>query len=290
MDSKTLSDAGFLNPAQKQHYAHSYIEFVAHKLVGGLKVDLEFLNTYTYVPFYQDKWLDQFNIYRRKKNDVLAQAFVTLYDDVVQRKVSNLDEFYARFNKLLKPKRGRAAKLQKRTNAGIRGAIERAGVEAIDNPHLFKAIHRLATKLSHTRTADTEINDLLDALIQEHHPHVLSNKQRDDLHLRLLDKIETMEQQIGEVEAKLLRMRDKAGKPDKVAFHAYQLYGIVKLEVAVGETVGHNVREWADLVPFGPNAITEPLKMLVKLGVLEEVEAAKQNSYQGKTTIYKRLI
>lgn len=166
MDSKTLSNAGFLNPAQKQHYAHSYIEFVAHKLVGGLKVGVEFHETYAHVLYHQDKWLDQFNIYRRKKNDVLAQAFVTLYDDVVQRKVSNLDEFYARFNKLLKPKRGRAAKRQKRTNAGIRGAIERAGVQAIDNPHLFKAIHRLAAKLSHTGKDETEINNLLDALIK----------------------------------------------------------------------------------------------------------------------------
>ena len=290
MDSKTLSNAGFLNPAQKQHYAHSHIEFVAHRLVGGLKVDLEFRNTYTHVLFYQDQWLNQFELYKRKKNDVLAQAFVTLYDDVVQRKVSNLDEFYARFNKLLKPKRGRAAKLQKRTNAGIRGAIERAGVEAIDNPNLFKAIHRLAAKLSHTRTADTEINDLLDALIKQHHLHSLSNKQRNDLHQRLLDKIAIMEQQISEVEAKLLRMRDKAGKPDKIAAKAYHLYGLVKLEVAVGETIGHNVREWAERVPFGPNAITEPLAMLVKFGALEEVEAAKQNSYQGKTAIYKRLV
>lgn len=166
---------------------------MAHRLVGGLKVGVEFHETYAHVLYHQDKWLDQSNIYRRKNNDVLAQAFVTLYDDVVQRRVSNLDEFYARFNKLLKPKRGRAAKLQKRTNAGIRGAIERAGVEAIDNPQLFKAIHRLAAKLSHTRTADTEINDLVDALIKQHHPHSLSNKQRNDLHQRLLDKIEIME-------------------------------------------------------------------------------------------------
>ena len=290
MDSKTLSNAGFLNPAQKQHYAHSHVEFYAHRRVGGLKIDLEFLNSYAHVISYQDKWLDQFNVYRRKRNDVQAQAFVTLYDDLAAGKVSTLDEFYARFNKLRKPKRGKAAKLQKRTNAAIRGAIERAGIEAIDSPKLFKAIHRLATKLSHTRTAATEINNQLDVLIQEHQPHSLSNKQRDDLHLRLLDKIEIMEQQISEVEANLLRMRDQTGKPDKVAFHAYQLYGIVKLEVAVGETVGHNVRDWADLVPFGPNAITAPLAMLVKLGVLEEVEPAKQNSYQGKTTIYKRLL
>ena len=290
MDSKTLSNAGFRNPAQKQHYAHSHIEFYAHKRVGGLKVGVEFHETFTHVLYHQDKWLDQFNIYKRKKNDVLAQAFVTLYDDLADGKVTTLEEFYARFNKLLKPKRGRAAKLQKRTNAGIRGAIERAGVEAIDNPNLFKAIHRLAAKLSHTHTADTEINDLLDTLIKQHHPHSLSNKQRNDLHQRLLDKIEIMEQQISEVEAKLLRMRDKAGKPDKIAAKAYHLYGLVKLEVAMGETIGHNVREWAERVPFGPNAITEPLAMLVKLGALEEVEAAKKNSYQGKTAIYKRLV
>jgi len=288
--SSTPPNTGFLNPEQKQHYAHSHVEFYAHKRVGGLKVDLEFLKTYAHVVSYQDKWLDQFNVYRRKRNDVQAQAFVTLYDDLAAGRVPTLDEFYARFNKLRKPKRRKAAKLQKRTNAGIRGAIERAGVEAIDNPNLFKAIHRLAAKLSHTRTDETGINDLLDTLIKQHHPHSLSNKQRNDLHQRLLDKIEIMEQQISEVEAKLLRMRDKAGKPDKIAAKAYHLYGLVKLEVAMGETIGHNVREWAERVPFGPNAITEPLAMLVKLGALEEVEAAKKNSYQGKTAIYKRLV
>ena len=290
MVTKPLSETGFCNPNQKQHYAQSHVEFVAYLKLGGLKLNGDFWTTYPHVMHKQPEWKEQFEVYQRKLKDQSAQRFVTLYDDVMQGNVTTLDEFYLRFNKLLKPKRGRAAKLQKRTNAGIRGAIERAGVEAIDNPYLFKAIHRLAAKLSHTRTASTEINDLLGALIKQHHPHSLSNKQRNDLHQRLLDKIEIMEQQISEVEAKLLRMRDKAGKPNKIAANAYHLYGIVKMEAAVGETIGHNVREWAERVPFGTNAITKTLSMLVKLGALEQVEPAKQNSYQGKTAIYRRLV
>ena len=290
MVTKPLHETGFCNPNQRQHYAQSHVEFVAYLKLGGLRLSGEFWTAYPHVMHKQSEWKEQFEIYQRKLKDRSAQRYVTLYDDVVKGNVTTLDEFYVRFEQLQNRKRGKAAKLQKRTNAGILGAIERAGDEAIDNPRLFKEIHRLAAKLSHTGTAITEINDLLDVLIKEHHPHSLSNKQRNDLHQRLLDKIQIMEQQISEVEAKLLRMRDKAGKPDKVAANAYHLYGIVKMEVAVGETIGHNVREWAERVPFGPNAITEPLAMLVKLGALEEVEAAKQNSYQGKTAIYKRLV
>ena len=290
MVTKPLSETGFFNPNQKQHYAQSHVEFVAYLKLGGLKLNGEFWTAYPHVMHKQPEWKEQFEVYQRKLKDQSAQRFVTLYDDVMQGKVTTLDEFYLRFNQLQNRKRGKAAKLQKRTNVGIRGAIERAGDEAIDNPKLFKAIHRLAAKLSHTGTAITEINDLLDALIKEHHPHSLSNKQRNDLHQRLLDKIKIMEQQVSEVEAKLLRMRDKAGKPDKIAANAYHLYGIVKMEAAVGETIGHNVREWAERVPFGTNAITQTLSMLVKLGALEQVEPAKQNSYQGKTAIYKRLV
>ena len=290
MVTKPLHETGFCNPNQKQHYAQSHVEFVAYLKLGGLRLSAEFWTAYPHVMHKQSEWKEQFEIYQRKLKDQSAQRFVTLYDDVVKGDVTTLDEFYVRFEQLQNRKRGKAAKLQKRTNAGIRGAIERAGDEAIDNPKLFKAIHRLAAKLSHTRTAITEINDILDASIKEHHSQTLTNKQRNDLHERLLKKIDIMEQQISEVEAKLLRMRDKNGKPDKIAAKAYHLYGIVKMEVAVGETVGHNVREWAERVPFGPNAITEPLALLVKLGALQEVEAARQNSYQGKTAIYKRLV
>jgi Mg2+ and Co2+ transporter CorA len=287
---KALYNAGFSDPDQKQHYAYSHVEFYAHKRVGGLKLNKEFFDNYKHVMRNQDKWLDQFNVYRRKKNDVYAQALVTLYDDLALGKVATLDEFYIRFNKLLKPKRGKAAKLQKHTNARILGAIELAGEEALDNRTLYKEIHRLAAKLSHTNTTSSETNDLLSELIKEQHPHQLTNKQYDDLHKRLVNKIEIMEKQISALEATLLRMRDKDGKPDKVAFRAYQLYGIIKLEIAVGETVVHDVRDWAKRVPFGVNAMKEPFKLLVKLGALDLIEKGVKSSIKGKASSYKRLV
>lgn len=287
---KALYNAGFSDPEQKQHYAYSQVEFYAHKRVGGLKLDKEFFDSYKHVMHYQDKWLDQFNVFRRKKNDVYAQALVTLYDDLVLGKVETLDEFYRRFNKLLRPKRGKAAKLQKQINARIIGAIELAGEEALDNRTLYIEIHRLAAKLSHTNTTSSETNDLLSELIKEQHPHQLTNKQYDDLYKRLLNKIEIMEKQISALEATLLRMRDKDGKPDKVAFQAYQLYGIIKLEIAVGETVVHDVRDWAKRVPFGVNAMKEPLELLVKLGALDLIEKGVKSSIKGKPSSYKRLV
>ena len=124
MVTKSLSETGFCNPNQKQHYAQSHIEFVAYRKLGGLKLNGELWTAYPHVMHKQPEWKEQFEVYQRKQKDHSAQRFVALYDDVIQGKVTTLDEFYLRFNQLQNYKRGKAAKLQKRTNAGIRGAID----------------------------------------------------------------------------------------------------------------------------------------------------------------------
>ena len=50
-------------------------------------------------------------------------------------------------------------------------------------------------------------------------------------------------------------------KPDKVAFNAYHLYGLIKLNIVVGETVAKAQEEWASLVPFGEKAIQPALDL-----------------------------
>ena len=52
-------------------------------------------------------------------------------------------------------------------------------------------------------------------------------------------------------------------KPDKVAFNAYHLYGLIKLNVVVGETIAKAQEEWASLVPFGEKAIQPALHSTV---------------------------
>ena len=64
-------------------------------------------------------------------------------------------------------------------------------------------------------------------------------------------------------------------KPDKVAFNAYHLYGLIKLNIVVGETVAKAQEEWASLVPFGEKAIQPALHLLVKLNALEVIEKGK---------------
>ena len=72
-------------------------------------------------------------------------------------------------------------------------------------------------------------------------------------------------------------------KPDKVAFNAYHLYGLIKLNIVVGETVAKAQEEWASLVPFGEKAIQPALDLLVKLNALEVIE-------RGKATVNRRLL
>ena len=79
-------------------------------------------------------------------------------------------------------------------------------------------------------------------------------------------------------------------KPDKVAYNAYHLYGLIKLNIVVGETVAKAQEEWASLVPFGEKAIQPALDLLVKLNALEVIERGKASSYTGKATVYRRLL
>ena len=287
-DSKFIP--GFLYEKQTQHYAFNWVEFIAHKKFDGLKQNSHFSEQYPHVLYRQDDWLSQFKYLQRKLKDRNAQALVTLYNDVMNAEVTTLKDFYDRFNRLLKPKRGKALQVQKRIRAGMLGAIENAGAEAIDNADLFKAIHRLAASVSHAGVSQVELDDALSNLIRELHNELLSNSQRSALFDRLQKKVSLMEEQISALEAQLLRMRDKDGKPDKVAFNAYHLYGLIKLNIVIGETIAKAQEDWASLVPFGEKAIQPALSLLVKLNALEVIEKGKASSFAGKATVYRRLV
>ena len=281
---------GFLDKKQTQHYAFSWVEFIAHKKLNELTQNSEFREQYPHVMYRQDAWLTQFQLQQRKLKDRNAQALVELYNDVITGEVTTLKCFYSRFNRLIKPKRGKALQVQKRIRAGVLGAIENAGVEAIDNTDLFKAIHRLAAKVSHTGASQADLEDALSLLIRELHDEQLSNSQRSTLFDRLQKKVSIMEEQISALEAQLLRMRNKDGKPDKVAFNAYHLYGLIKLNTVVGETISKAQEDWASLVPFGEKAVQPALSLLVKLNALEVIEKGKASSFAGKATVYRRLL
>ena len=281
---------GFLDKKQTQHYAFSWVEFIAYKKLNGLKQNSDFSEQYPHVLYRQDAWLTQFQLHQRKLKDRNAQALVELYNDVITGEVTTLKGFYSRFNRLLKPKRGKALQVQKRIRAGVLGAIENAGVEAIDNTDLFKAIHRLAAKVSHTGASQADLEDALSLLIRELHHEQLSNSQRSTLFDRLQKKVSIMEEQISALEAQLLRMRNEDGKPDKVAFNAYHLYGLIKLNTVVGETIAKAQEDWASLVPFGEKAVQPALSLLVRLNALEVIEKVKASSFAGKATVYQRLL
>lgn len=281
---------GFLDKKQTQHYAFSWVEFIAHKKLNELTQNSEFREQYPHVMYRQDAWLTQFQLHQRKLKDRNAQALVELYNDVITGEVTTLKGFYSRFNRLLKPKRGKALQVQKRILAGVLGAIENAGVEAIDNTDLFKAIHRLAAKVSHTGASQADLEDALSLLIRELHDEQLSNSQHSTLFDRLQKKVSIMEEQLSALEAQLLRMRNKDGKPDKAAFNAYHLYGLIKLNTVVGETIAKAQEDWASLVPFGEKAVQPALSLLVKLNALEVIEKGKASSFAGKATVYRRLL
>ena len=285
----SITHPKFLDPKQTQHYAFSHVELLAYIVLDGLKLNSAFYTQYPHVLYKQDEWNTQYKLFQRKLQDRNAQALVKLCEDIQSKKLSSLDEFYSRFNVLLNPKRGKALKAQKRRNARMLGAIESAGDEAVNNRELFKAIYRYAVSVSHTGATTATLDMALSDIIKEHHNHPLSNSQRNALFKRLQQKIVEMEQQVSEIEARLLNSRIK-GKADKVAFNAYTLYSVIKLHAAVGDTVGMSQEGWAASVPFGEKAIQPALDLLVKLKVLEVIEKAKATSFAGKATIYKRLV
>jgi hypothetical protein len=81
---------GFLDKKQTQHYAFSWVEFIAHKKLNGLKQISDFSEQYPHVLYRQDAWLSQFQYLQRKLQDRNAQALVALYNDVITGEVTTL--------------------------------------------------------------------------------------------------------------------------------------------------------------------------------------------------------
>lgn len=253
----------FLDRKQPQKYAFSYVELTAHMLLANYKMD-------KYSAFAHDNWwLRDFRHFSALHNNPTATGLKKLNSDVEKGRVADLNSFYTRFNKLVKSKRGKALKLEKRRLAGRLGALERVGESGVNNPNLFHAIYVCIDSVTHTGVSRMDLDEALSAIIKEHHQAELSNSQRQTLFSFMTERLELMEQQVNKIEAELIR------RADTISGRALFLYGLVRMKAEVGGEVVFSLKQLADLSPYSKDTIKPAMELLVSLGALDIIEQGK---------------
>ena len=284
----------FADKTTSQHYAFSYVEFMAHVLIvhGGKRIPL--FDEYAHTFYFLDRWKDAYEKATAKTEDRKWAGLAQLLTDVQQRRVATLTQFYEAFKALKHPKRGEAladAKARKARKAATRDA---KGEDFIDNPALFQRLYQHAASSAYSGLTPLEIREGRTEIIAAHSGEQLSETQMQGLHDRFDKRIAVLEQQVTSVVAELLRYRTKDGKPSPVAARALWLYQIICSECAVDDTIIKTHSQWAALTPYSKNSIGEAMDLLKELGAIELLAEGvgripKGSSKQRQSDHWKRL-
>lgn len=284
----------FADKTTSQHFAFSYVEFLAHAIIlhGGKQGEL--YEKYGHTFFFLDRWRVAYTVETSKTQDRKWAGLAQLLDDVQKRRVTTLEQFYAVFKELKHPKRGKALTEDKARKARKAATRDAKGEDFIDNPALFQRLYQHAARSAHSGLTDQEIHAGQSEIIAAHGGEQLTNTQKQGLHDRFDKRIAVLEQQVTSVVADLLRYRTQDGKPSPVAARALWLYEIIRSEYAVGDTVIRTHSQWAALTPFSKNSIGEAMNLLRELGAIELLAEGvgripKGSSKQRQSDHWKRL-
>ncbi len=86
---------------------------------------------------------------------------------------------------------------------------------------------------------------------------------------------------VNRVEAAILKQKDK---------NLWFVWGIVKLECLVGETVCMSLSQWSSIAQVRKQDVSEYLDKLVNLDALERVVKGERGTNRKKASIYRRLV
>ena len=155
----------------------------------------------------------------------------------------------------------------------------RDGKAFVDNDRLLFECNELAKRLAFRSVSDEAIAQKL-----EHHASVLNQMLTTAQNKNLVEYIKNKiakHEAVNKVEAAILRQRDK---------NLWYLWGIVKLECLVGETVCMSLSQWPSIAQLRKQDVSKYLDKLVSLNALERVVTGERGTNRMKASIFRRLV
>ena len=205
----------------------------------------------------------------------------------IKRKITNneyqsLDEFYAAFKPILKPKpRGKMLKDKKKRTSQKEFQRDAKGEAFIDNDRLLSAAAKAAFDLAEASADEATVAAKAKQLAIEYDDGIpLSDAQMSVLCDYVRQRIDK-HHQLGRIEAALI------DDPDK---NVYYMWGQIKRRCLKGDTIA-----WphATAVKHGrcsKSQVTGIMNKLMKLGAITRPQEGKRGANSGRAAIYRREV
>lgn len=195
---------------------------------------------------------------------------------------TSLDEFYEGIKRLMKPvPRGKALKDKKKRVSQKEYQKEKLGEAFVDNDALFREAKKAARDLAFT-DCDDEAIKMKAAVLAE--LYAWDKRLSDEQLATVVDFLKAQiekHQRLDRIEAKILEQKDK---------NLYYMYGQIKRQAAVGDTLELGITSAAELCACSRSAVKPILGKLEKLGFINCIQKGRQGSMTGRSSIYRREV
>ena len=270
-----------------------YLRFIEWKAILRLVYDTDNTLMLERFPDYAEElsnWNKKYTAYiGRNSNSPKARALNTIYLDLLNNKIADLNDFYQRLRVefvYFKPDKVLEVKINHSTKASgtLKAYADKRAVLVGDNM-LVGLILKNAVALANTNYTPAFLWEVVNSLALEYYHRPPKYEELSVLQGILTKKVNLMEKSITMPEAIILRHPIK-----KLAKNSYHLYGLFKLQCEVGDTWELPLAELAKAqLGVGKPVALEALDLLLKMKLIEISEPKQQEAVGLKTVVYKRL-
>lgn len=251
--------------------AHLEWEAIRYICFDGKHIDMS--DAYPKYEQHQFYWIHLFN---EKATDEQRQ----IRQRLMKRDITDLDEFYALFKPLLKPRaRGKALKDKKVRTAQAAFQREKLGDAFIENDALITAARNSAFGLSEAKASLDDIAAIADELVAAYAVNEpLSHEQLQTL-IKFIQRQVDRHLKPDTVEAQIIDSDDKS---------LYFMWGKIKRYCPKGETIAWTTARASKEAHCSKADVKPIMKKLVSVGAISLVQSGKAGRNSGRATIYRR--
>ena len=253
----------------------AHLEWEAIRYIHFKGNHLDISNAYPKYEKRQSYWLEPFNTSASEEQRHIRQQ-------VMQRDISTLEDFYALLRPFLKPRaRGKALKDKKVRTAQAAFQKAQLGDAFIDNRPLMIAARKSALELVEKNDCGTQVGLKVDELIEEHcQNNSLSTAQSQTL-FHFIQRQVQKHLNLDTVERRIIDADDKT---------LYFMWGKIKCNCPVGDTIAWPTARAAKEARCSRALVAPIMKKLISLGAITLIQAGKAGRNSGRAAIYRREV